>query len=209
MTGTTKAQRGPLLSSVVMVMLATAATGLLALIGLQALPDSVVPSTFGGDDHEARSVDVSESPTPATTAKPSAKPSPTATGVAPSARETSTVPNPVRTATTVATTGPTKAPTKTTAPVKKTTSPSPTATKTPSPTATTQAPSPAPSCGTARKPRCPKAAETSAPAFSPSAYTYSSYDAGDPPTYSETQSKHDKPARKAKPAKRSGQGRKR
>ena len=215
MTGN-KPQRGPLLSSVVMVMLATAATGLLALIGLQALPDSVVPSTFGGDDHEARSVDISESPEPVTTTKPAVKPSATSTSAAPAPERTTATkaPNPVRTATTVATSdptsGPTRTATKTTAPPRKTTSPSPTATKTPSPTTTTQAPSPAPSCGTARKPRCPKAVETSPPAYSaPGSYSYSSYGGGDAPSYSSTQSKQDKPAKKGKPAKRYGKTSKR
>jgi hypothetical protein len=73
-----KSQRGSLLSSIVMVMLATVATGMLAFIGFQALPDSVIPATFGGEDRSSRHVNVSEAPAPENTGngtRPTAVPS--------------------------------------------------------------------------------------------------------------------------------------
>lgn len=196
-----KAQRGPLLSSVFMVMLATAATGLLVIVGFQTLPESVIPSTFGGDDHESRNVQVTENPATVapTTVRPTSAPGSSAATVAPT--QGPRTPGPARTSTTsvrnpgtqpVATKAPTKAP-ATTAPPKKTTSPSPTVKPTtPAPTATTQAPSPAPTCGTGRKPRCPGSAEPAATG-SPSGYSttsYQSYDSGsETPSYSETKAK--------------------
>jgi hypothetical protein len=201
-----KAQRGPLLSSVFMVMLATAATGLLVIVGFQALPESVIPSTFGGEDREARNVQVTESPTDApASVRPTSGPGSSAPTVAPSQAaertEDARTPGPVSTSTTsvgnpgsgpTATKAPTKAP-ATTAPPRKTTSPSPTVKPTtPAPTSTTQAPSPAPTCGTGRKPRCPRSAE---PAATPTSYStsgYQSYDSSsDAPSPSGTTSTRD------------------
>lgn len=212
---TPKRQRGPLLSSVVMVMLATIATGLLAVIGFQALPESVIPSTFGGEEPETRRVDVSESPAVAppsvrpTGAQPTATVVPSATKTAgPRSRGTGS-PNGSDTPVTSGTAGPTAGPTKapaTTAPPKKTISPSPTATK-PSPTATstTQAPSPAPTCGTGRKPRCPKAPSgaTASPTTFGS-YSATSYDAERAPSYSSTESSDTKAKGKGKGKKAGG-----
>jgi hypothetical protein len=187
-----KTQRGPLLSSVVMVMLATAATGLLAIIGFQALPDSVVPSTFGGDNHETRNVDVSDSPSAKPSAKPASTPSPTAipSSNVPVPDRTTHAPDPVRT-TTAARPTTTKTTTATTPPPpKKTTTPKPT--PTPTATQTTQAPSPAPTCGTGRKPRCPRQPSPASTPSSTSSATTSSYEA---PSYSST--KAGKPAKAA------------
>lgn len=195
-----KAQRGPLLSSVFMVMLATAATGLLVVVGFQTLPESVIPSTFGGEDRESRNVQVTENPAtvaPATV-RPTSGPSSAAPTVAPTQGNDRT-PGPARTSTTsvskpgtrpTTTKSPTKAP-ATTAPPKKTASPSPTVKPTtPAPTSTTQAPSPAPTCGTGRKPRCPRAAEASATPSGYSTTSSRSYDSSsDAPSHSETKAK--------------------
>lgn len=192
-----KPQRGPLLSSVVMVMLATAATGLLVVIGFQGLPDTVIPSNFGAaNDHETRNVDVSDSPTPT--------PGPRQPSVQPS----SATPTPVKTtnryvrpAAPGSNPQPTSEPTTvraTTAPPKKTTSPSPSPTKvSPSPTSTTQPPSPAPSCGTGRKPRCPKSPGPGE-SVSPTRST-SSFDGGEAPKQSGAKAKAHK---KVKPGRR-------
>lgn len=216
-----KAQRGPLLSSVFMVMLATAATGLLVIVGFQTLPESVIPSTFGGDDHESRNVQVTDNPAtvaPATV-RPTSAPGSSAPSVAPTqgpeATEDGRTPDPVRTSTTGTVRDPgtqpttTKAPTKapaTTTPPKKTTSPSPTVKPTtPAPTSTTQPPSPAPTCGTGRKPRCPRSAEPAATS-SPSGYSTSdrSYDSASPaPSYSETKAKKNDGKARGKAARKS------
>lgn len=175
-----RAQRAPLLSSVVMVLLATVATGLLVMIGFQGLPATVVPSTFHSDEHETRYVDVTGTPavrpTPrATTGRPSSpagEPPSSTRGPAatPGRRNPGNVP-PVP--------GPPK-PTVTTPP--KTTAPSPTPTKvTPSPTRTSPAPSPSPSptCTRGRGNGCPKSSPKSDSSYSRSSgsrtYSGSSY----------------------------------
>lgn len=159
--------RGPLLSSVVMVALATAATGLLAVVGFQALPDSSVPSTYGAHDAGNRHIDVTSSPaptshhkiTPADAANPSrtAATTPThhATSSATRTTTTATAPRP----TTVRTTAP-----ATTAP--RTTSPAP-------------SPSPTPTChGNGQKCRKAAATSTAKPRHKSGITTYSvTYDA--------------------------------
>lgn len=176
--------RGPVLSSVVMVALASAATGLLAVIGFQALPESVVPSTFGADQHETRNVDVVESPTSVSTRKPS----PTATGVTPTARETGgstgSVQYPVRTTTRAAAptrtaTTPPKTTATTTAP--KTTTPP----KASAPPSASKSPSPSPSPCRPRK-KCGK--------------SYSSYDSGSDRTYATADTSTSSSTKKAKPS---------
>jgi hypothetical protein len=155
-------QRGPVLPSVVMVLLATVATGLLVVIGFQAVGDSVLPTTFHGKDRAGRNVDVTQSPS--TAPRPVFTPAPgtpSATGAPPSQGPSSERPSPRATQTSNGggprpTTAPKPVPGKTTAPPPtKKPSPSPNKTPSPSPSQTTQAPSPAPSCGTGRKPRCP------------------------------------------------------
>jgi len=115
--------RGPVLSSVVMVGLATAATGLLALAGLQGLPEGVLQSNFGG--HESRTprqVDVTPAPTPHRTPPP-APPSPATTTGPP--RHTARVPRATAPARPVTTADP-----------KPTPKPAPSPRPTPSPTCT-------------------------------------------------------------------------
>ena len=163
----TRSQRGPLLSGIVMVLLATVATGLLVVIGFQGLPETVVPSTYNDEQHETRHVDVtggpSVRPTPhATTGRPSTTP-PRSTrapesvpgsvrrpgsGSRPVTRPTTPVPPPART------NPPAPAPTKTVAPP----------TRTP-----THSPSPTPTCTKARG-KCPK----TGPTRQPSGYSASS-----------------------------------
>ncbi|HVF05027.1 MAG TPA: hypothetical protein VNA20_09315 [Frankiaceae bacterium] len=165
-----RAQRAPLLSSVVMVLLATAATGLLVVIGFQGLPQTVVPSTFYGDDHETRHVDVTGTPfvrpTPrATTGRPSSVPAvapPSSTrgpawgrSYAPGRNRDAVRPVPKAPKPTVT------APPKTTAPAPKA-SPTPTRTS----TAPAPAPSPTPTCTKRGPDRCPKSAPTRGPSDS-------------------------------------------
>ena len=205
---TRKTQRGSLLSSVVMVMLATVATALLAFIGFQALPDSVIPATFGGEDRTNRHVNVTESPAP-DSAKPTVVPSTRPPFPSATANPNATVrsdPKPTRNgATSVRTTDAPNPVTATTSPPK----PKPTATTTspkPSPSAsqTTQTASPAPTCGTGRKPRCPRSAEPAASTSSPArmaSYGDASYGDYGVPTKSSTDAKkkaHRKQAVKAK-----------
>ncbi|HEU0130722.1 MAG TPA: hypothetical protein VFQ85_07000 [Mycobacteriales bacterium] len=203
-----KAQRGPLLSSVVMVMLATVATGLLAFIGFQTgLVDSVLPTSSNGDDHQSRHVRVTDSPEP--TPQPGL---PTATANVPTATaQPTTGPTAVRTpdrpaqtrdtngsqAKPVVTTAPQQPPKTTTgAKPKPTTSPSATKSPSPSPSSTTQAPTPAPTCGTGRQPRCPRtspnAVSTSptSTGFSSYSFTSSSTSSNDPVAPVEDKSAH-------------------
>lgn len=203
----TKPQRGPLLSSVVMVMLATAATGLLVIIGFQGLPDTIVPSNFGGGGHETRNVEVSDSPSARPEVRPTAPPASTATAAPPTATRTTAQPRPTFTGGNRPTTQPARPPatTATTAP-PKTTKPSPTPTKvSPTPTQTTQAPSPAPSCGNGRKPRCPQSPSAErTPTRTPSSYSPSSgTDDAPAPRYSSSKGggkpKAAKPTRTAAP----------
>ena len=204
-----KAQRGSLLSSIVMVMLATVATGMLAFIGFQALPDSVIPATFGGDDRSSRHVNVSEAPAPTQEPKridvvPSTKPPfPSATANPQATSRPTHDPKPEKTTSTVTrTTDPRPNPVTTTtkppAPKPGTTTTAPPKV-TPSPTQSTQTASPAPTCGTGRKPRCPRSAE---PAASTSPARTSSYGtSGYSDTSYETPSKSSTGA-KSKPAKK-------
>ncbi|MDQ1712299.1 MAG: hypothetical protein QOE45_1749 [Frankiaceae bacterium] len=159
-TVTGKAQRGPLLSSVVMVMLATVATGLLAFIGFQALPDSLIPAVVGGGDHPSRRVRVSDSPTPTptvapTTVAPTTNPPSSGTAAARSSA-------PGTSATPAVVTHSSSAPGPTKKPVAKPTK-SPTPKPTPTPSMTTQAPTPAPTCGSRRCPS-PNPSQNAGPA---------------------------------------------
>ena len=155
----TRKQRGPLLSSVVMVMMATAATGLLVVVGFQAMPESIVPSTFGGQGHENREVDVSDSPSPDSTGSTSSPAKSTSAPAEPTAQETrgGERRTPSRGSATT-----TSAPAPTTAPTTK--PPASTAPTTPPPT--TAPSSPSPTCngnGNGHKPKCPKVASPSVP----------------------------------------------
>ena len=140
--------RSSLLSSVVMVALATVATALLAFVGLQALPDNAVPFERVGKDRKPPTViDVTGTPTPkATVSPPSSESPPTSTGTTGSSTSTSRP----RTTRTVAP--------ATTAPSAATATPKPTATA-PKPAPT---PSPSPTCKRGHSSRCPT------PAASPS-----------------------------------------
>lgn len=215
-----KAQRGSLLSSVVMVMLATVATAMLAFIGFQALPDSVIPTTFGGEGRTNRHVNVTDSPTPAPESKPSDAPPatrppfPSATAN-PNATENrpTQAPRPTKNTATAVRTTAAPNPVTTTAPPK----PKPTATTTspkpsPSATQTTQTASPAPTCGTGRKPRCPRSAEpagTATPSRTTTSYGSGSYSDYDAPTKSSTDAKKDaKKKERTQPAPARGHGKK-
>jgi hypothetical protein len=170
------------LPSVVMVLLATVATGLLVVIGFQAVGENVVATTFHRTDRESRNVDVSNSPSspPRVTTHPAA---PSATG-APQAPASDSRPrsgHPARPSSSRSGGNVTTAPKptggsgKTTAPKpspapatskpapKPAPKPSPSPTKSPSPT-----PSPTPTCGKGHRPKCPK---ISAPAVNTYSYT--------------------------------------
>jgi hypothetical protein len=155
-----------------MVVLATAATGLLAIIGFQALPENIIPSTFGSADHETRRVAVSDTPSAAprakTTATASATPTPSDTGAPSHVRHVDT-----GHATTHSGPAPRSAPT-TTAPTSKASKPAPAKTSgatTPPPPATTSpstSPSPTPSpCGHGNKHKCPSAYDAQRADYSP------------------------------------------
>lgn len=142
--------RGPLLSSVVMVALASVATGLLAVVGFQAIPETVVQSTFGSHDEKPRHVLVSETPRPSHHAVPSATPAAVPSTAAPArAHHGKRTSDP--------TTGPTatqagRHSTPTAAPKK--TSPTPTPSKSPSPNVS-------PSAACHNKHKCPQVPVTS------------------------------------------------
>lgn len=203
MTRMMRAQRGSLLSSIVMVMLATVATALLAFIGFQALPESVVPATFGGEDRSSREVDVSESPY-APTSTPTGKP----TVVAPPSTHP---PFPSETANPNASNR-TRRPglSRSADPGRGTTAPKPTAGQpapAPKPTTTTTAPKPTPSTSAPRpspspSPSCTRGngngkcrtagpSGTTASPRTTSSYSGSSYgdSAYDAPTKSSTSAK--------------------